>query len=479
MMKKTGLAILIALLAICLLTSCSDSMDDALSKFMNSISGNVFEDLGLSDANIGAANTAIAAISNTETSTVPTEIGGITVPTSLDAADKIVAPLSSDAVAKLQDALSVNDASEAKVLEELGKTVTDADKKTAVENTMTLLDDAIEAAKAFVPASYPEVKEILDNITLPPMDGDITQGDVVATQLLVTIVSDVSKVVKAASDGTLSDADVLATIGSVISKIETAKNVSDINVSVMDEDLLSTLSSALFKDKSGKSAKVAAPSSVESWVIGDRFDDVDAYLPPANALIGKLKTLLKVTKNGEGNAEISDAAWSHTLQSLSSYRAKIELVAALVPFVSESHRSGIKITVSDVSLYAISVAILEAHSALTEEECKPFIVELLNDNKDVLNASVSATTRITFNTTLLTTYNVKTNVKTFVETDKKTNLPRITRSIDTLKYVVDISGTDTLLKKLNAEDLFITGRTNSLYTKVDQWFNDLKTWANE
>lgn len=208
MKKLLVLVLLVPILALTMI-SCDADMRSNIVRLMGGINGNVYEGAGFIVANTAQAEAVAAAVATIGTgaggseTVVPetTQLTGLGVEVAIPSGViTILAPQGSDDQKTLNDDLADafnSDAQKKKLLEDLKKPVTDANQKAAAIGTTKVFNATLTALVGEL-ADSPEIQDALMGLEIPdPGDGSgLTQGDMLALQLMTNLISNTVETLK-------------------------------------------------------------------------------------------------------------------------------------------------------------------------------------------------------------------------------------------------------------------------------------------
>jgi len=460
MKRGKGLIVLALIVAMVCFTSCSGDIRKTFSNMMGGLSGNIYEQMNLATPSTAAAASVVASVSTPATTTTTgdtTTVGGVSV--TVTAGTTLVAGASEETINNLSEALNSNDTSANQVKAALKKSVTEEATKTAVNNTRTLANDALTAleSNAAVPAA---VKEVLKTITIPTITENMTQNDVLQTQLLRSMVETVATV--ATKDGK-TDADYVEALGKVSAIVQMSGSLGG---SIITADTISSLLAAATSSSGGKSVLEPLP------------DDFSKYAEMTNSICKSLFGLMKLDKDAEGNYSITQANWDLFVNNLYGTKNMMELALSTVPAIEKdlnvTQKKSINFALTDIVPYILGSVIYESQQIYSSTDTLAVVNDFLKNNKKVVEGTLAVGDQIKFSDTDLTSETtMKTKVKTYLDKDSGKAKERWTAVVTTVKSFNRVAGSSEFDK------YFAKSGDDSLYSKIDDMYTKLSDWAND
>jgi hypothetical protein len=458
MKRGKGLIVLALIVAMVCFTSCSGDIRKTFSNMMGGLSGNIYEQMNLATPSTAAAASVVASVSTPATTTTTgdtTTVGGVSV--TVTAGTTLVSGASEETINNLSEALNSNDTSASKVKEALKQTVSDSATQTAVNNTRTLANDALTALSTNdkVPDA---VKKALKTITIPLASANMTQNDVLQTQLLMSAVETVADV---ATKTGVSTEDYVTAMGKVVSVVKISESLGG---SIITTDTLTSLVNALTSSSGGKS---------RSTVLDPLPTDFK-YYDLTNSLCKSLFGLMTLEKDGDGY-KISEANWNLFLNNLSGSKSLMELALSTVPnmgAITSEQKKQIDFALTNIVPYIIGSVISEVQKIYTPEELLTVVNDFLKNNKEAVDGTLSSGYQFTFTNDLATESVMRSHVQTYLS-DETTVKARWKSIVSVVKYFNKVAGSSSFDKYFSDEG------SDSLFTKINDLYKQLSEWTNK
>ena len=379
MKRLLVLVLLVPILALTMI-SCDADMRSSIAGFMGGFGGNVYSDAGLIVVNTAQAEAAAVTIAAIGTGTAGSEnvSGGISASLGIDitvpgGVETMLAPQLPDKQKELKDNLGDafnSDKQKEKLLEDLKKPVTDADQKKAAQGTVLVLNQALEDLKGSLSGSV-ELGDALDKLKLPVIANEdtITQGDMLALQLMTDLISNTIASLQTIGGGTLGGVDEEA--------LESSANQNTL-LSIIDDalfvaEMAENLSGAASIDFTGQIdlgslldglGNKGAKSRGEELALTDAED----FLGTINALAPSIVGLMGVTYDGT-DFIYTAAKYKSFLLNQQIYRSAMEQALKMIKLgkLAKKDIDSLTFDTSTLVKYALAVLLTE-HDAFWKAE---------------------------------------------------------------------------------------------------------------
>jgi len=302
------------------------------------------------------------------------------------------------------------------------------------------------------------VKKALKTITIPLASANMTQNDVLQTQLLMSAVETVADV---ATKTGVSTEDYVTAMGKVVSVVKISESLGG---SIITTDTLTSLVNALTSSSGGKS---------RSTVLDPLPTDFK-YYDLTNSLCKSLFGLMTLEKDGDGY-KISEANWNLFLNNLSGSKSLMELALSTVPnmgAITSEQKKQIDFALTNIVPYIIGSVISEVQNIYTLEELLTVVNDFLKNNKEAVDGTLSSGYQFTFTNDLATESVMRSHVQTYLS-DETTVKARWKSIVSVVKYFNKVAGSSSFDKYFSDEG------SDSLFTKINDLYKQLSEWTNK
>ncbi|MDY0287458.1 MAG: hypothetical protein RBR15_01385 [Sphaerochaeta sp.] len=475
-MKKLLVLVLIVPILALAMISCDADMRSNLAGLMGGFGGNLYEGAGLIVVNTAQAEAAAATVATigTGSGAKPATTSGLGVTIPDPGSTTMLAPQGPGAQGALKDNLADafnSEAQKKKLLEELGKPVTDTDQQAAAAGTVGVLNATLDALKDELITNNPELAAVLEQMKLPDVgDGStLTQGDLLMLQMMTDLISNTVATLEDIG-GTLGGVDetklglpanqdkVLGIIADALFAAEAAEQISGAgSLALIGDTSLGGFLESLTKGRGTR---------------GDGFtldDDAEEYLPTINSLVPRIVTLMGITHNGTA-FEYTAAKYNSFLLNQKAYRASMEQALKMAAYVPGSLDSS-NLDLSTLVKYGLAVLITE-HDAFVKHEglaANEIILAYLNANQGLGLGTLSVGD--TLNEPTITGFSYD-DWPAFIKNGAPSDVPPVIRN---LPYYVRILNNLIVINKVDE----ISKVTEALEEFRDDTEDGLAKWYNE
>ena len=309
-----------------LFVSCDSEIRSKLSSLMGGMSNNIYEEAGWVESTVNTASVNAVADTASLASFLGVSEGSVTINDSLSVSTSAGAYLSPQSVTEsaslisnLSAALSDEDSTAA--LQSILSTPADDTVKAAVNGSIQLVDDTIDAIRTTIleDASLSfEDKEALTGLLSSmemasiPLD-QMTQGDVVVVQAMTNLLSD------AADTLTVFDASDANSVQAALDLIDRATTVAKAAaaLSSTNTDFMAGVDFGSLVGSFTRSIHVRGTVTIDD-------DNLGPYLSTINAIAPKVFAAMGVAES-DGSYSISETKWSTFVARMSQYRTAMTL----------------------------------------------------------------------------------------------------------------------------------------------------------
>jgi len=483
MKKAFVLSLLVPILALTMI-SCDADMRTNLANLMGNVSGNVYVENGLVEPNTAdaeAAIAAVAAISGTSVTDDSDTIFGISVPVP-EGVNSILAP-QSDAVqdanaAKLANTFN-STTQTATLLAELALPAS-LTQQQAATGSIELFNATLKELETTL-SSVSDLGETFASLALPVPDAEteLTQGDILAMQLMTNLISNTITALQSIADDGLANLDA--------EELEDEDNQSTL-LSIVDDALFvaqitEQISGAASIDFSGQLdlASFFGEDSDSMSVSRDiALTDAGKFLGAINNLAPDIIDLMGVTISGSTYTYDAKVYKSFVLNQ-KTYRSSIEQAMKMIKLgkVNTSNLTKAKFDTSTLIKYVLAIFFTEYDAyikntiedgSITDITDKPYdIIEaVLNDNPKLGLGTLTTTDSLNEPDPLPTGFSFD-GLSTYLHGK---GLIYFENVVDTLLEINKINGIAQLTTALEdfVEDPDGAGAEIS---DLEDWFNDL------
>ena len=388
MKKAFVLSLLVPILALTMI-SCDADMRTNIAELLGSVSGNVYVDNGLVKPNTADAEAAVAAV--TAISGTGVTAGGsdstlgipVTVPSGVDS---ILAPQTETEQDALAESLvdTFNSTTQtATLLTELAQPATSAQQE-ATTGSIELFNATLEALQDKLTSTDggTELGDTLASLILPvPSDSsDLTQGDVLAMQLMTNLISNtVAALQSIATDGDLAnlDADALEANQSTLLGI-----VDDALFAAQVTEQISGAASIDFSGQLDLSSLLESMNRSKAIALTEAGE----FLGTINNLAPDIIALMGVTRSGD-DYSYDAIVYNGFIFNQKIYRSAIEQAMKMIKLgkVNTKNLTKAKFDTSTLIKYVLAIFITEYDGYIKNTIAisdKPYeiIEDVLNDN---------------------------------------------------------------------------------------------------
>ncbi len=503
-MKRTFvLALLVVLLTLGFL-SCDANIRSNIADLMGNLSGNVYTEGGLIEPDTSAAadaNTVVNTMgSTTETAdpvTKKIELGTTLDVSAVDPDDagNTLAPIAAQTEAE-QDSFKQlvsevrmagdDSANMDEFLSNLEEPVTDTAVQDAAVDTIKFFNATLSALETELTGSGAgDLATTLGGleITLPDDPSTLTQGDILALQLVTNLVSNTVATLESLIDTStqdLTDIDttdlsgnsdaLVAILDDALFTSSVLEDISGVSTLNLTGTLLDGLS-GMFSEDDGSGIHASKVTDSETFDLSGLKDEIG--VGTVNELVSGFIPVFGIAKNASGDFTYDTAAYEHFLLNQQAYKASIDQAISLYRLAGEPAELGeYGVGVGTLIKYMLSVFVTtfdDYYNQLSTSPTSPLdsipgvVVTFLNANKNFANGALDEE-----NPGVMT---VPNGYKTMMDgiggyldqslNPKHVDLTRLANQIKTLVKMAEYSG----IEDLDAE-------LDKLPSTIESWFSE-------
>ena len=329
-MKKSLILVLSVVLLTFVFSGCDAEIRKNIAGFMDNVSGNVYLDNNIVEANTAEAQAVVNAIASIGTGDAKetvsggnTNVLGISVAVNTTTTLK---PQDEDGQEALRESLlnSLQTKSNREALKENLSDTADSEQQEAAKGSVEVLNETLKELEDVLETANPDLAQALSQLKLPEIEGDedLTKGDVLLLQMMTNLLKNTYDALADASDDDLAnlDAEDLKS-GTAKQKVE-----SIVKDALLAARLAEELSGAASIDFSGKldfgallgeDNKGARTSRDSGDEIGSEAADI------LNSIMPDIVKLMGITRTDDVYS-YTESAYQSFLLNQRIYRSSIE-----------------------------------------------------------------------------------------------------------------------------------------------------------
>ena len=381
MKRVVVLVLLVPILALTMI-SCDADMRSNIASLMDGFGGNVYEDAGFIVANTAQAEAAAATVAaigtgdGAETVSDDGSTSSMGIAVTIDPGTTLLVPQTPAQQKELKDNLGDafnSDTQKEQLLKDLKTSVTDADQKAAAQGTVKVFNATLDQIKTDLGGTS-ELGQTLEKLKLPEIaDGDdLTQGDLLALQLMTDLISNTVATLTEIGDGTLAGATD-AVLGDPANK---DKVLSIIDDALFAAEVAEQISGSASIDFTGQIDFVSLFNSLEDRGTRSRGEpialtDAEDFIGTINDLAPTIVELMGITYNTTSEEfEYTPAKYKSLLLNQQIYRSSMEQALKMMDLgnIAKGDMDNLNFDTSTLVKYALAVFITEHHAFWKSEK---------------------------------------------------------------------------------------------------------------